>query len=103
MMDLVPVNQQIGRLLFIRQLDGFRGVAALVKDVVTKQHHVISAVMLPAIFALAGESGPEIMIFPCDENGKVTDWGEEACWREFLPLDEVMSQFSEMLESGEVE
>lgn len=62
----------------IRDLDGFTGRATLyrVSDYVEVegtdevfQYIVVSATVVPS-------SGPETYIFPADENGKITDWGE---------------------------
>lgn len=54
---------------FIRDITGFTGDAKLYRT--TDQGHVVvSATVVPF------GGGPETYIFPADENGKVTDWGE---------------------------
>lgn len=54
----------------VRELDkGFKGHACLVKK--GGQYFVVSSA--DALF-----SGPETLVFPADESGKVTDWGEVA-------------------------
>jgi len=104
----VPAGTVVGRLKFVRVVDGFRGVAVLVEDLETHGFYIISAVDLgrvfltvPASFALSGFPGtwgPEIMVFEADKTGEVTDWSDLAMWREALSLTEVMEKFSAQLE-----
>jgi hypothetical protein len=55
----------------IRELDGFEGQAVLVQK--GERFYVVSS--LP----LAFDTGlPETLVFPADESGEVTSWGEVA-------------------------
>ena len=66
---------------FIKQLDGFNGDARLFKlnppinesywDEVPKSHEYVIVSAVRAMF-----SGPETYIFPANENGEVTSFGE---------------------------
>ncbi len=55
----------------IKELKGFKGVACLVKR--GEKYFVVSSL------GSAFDTGlPETLVFPSDENGKVTSWGEVA-------------------------
>ncbi len=64
------------------------------KDVVTNSRgtYLVSTVLLPVVVRLFDGfswTGPyETMVFPCDAEGNVTNWGgEEYCERYFSPED----------------
>ena len=68
---------------YIKNLDNFNGVAKLYKlsdplkfggDYEGDPQGETSFIAVSAANAMF--SGPETYIFPCDENGKVIDWGE---------------------------
>lgn len=46
-------------------------------------------------------TGLETMIFPCDEEGQVTDWGDLYCDRSGMTLEECVEEFIEQLDSEE--
>ena len=57
---------------FIKELEGFNGEAKMYRlDPQLEGHELVAVSAVIAMF-----SGPETYIFPCDENGVVTDWGE---------------------------
>jgi hypothetical protein len=95
---IINLNEgdQIGRLIFTRNLSGspdWQGTVALVNDTKSDRFFVISGIMS------AFDTGrPEIVILPADADGEVIDWIEDACWRNPRNLDEVMWDFSFMLE-----
>lgn len=59
----------MSEVTIIRELTGFTGSACLVKR--GDDYFVVSS-------TVAMYSGPETLVFPADESGKVTDWGEVA-------------------------
>lgn len=89
-------DTQIGRLVFVENLTGpnWQGTVALVNDTQSNRFFAISGVDF-----VFDHFGPEIMIFEADSEGNVINWIEEACWRSNRNLDEVMWDFSFILET----
>jgi hypothetical protein len=67
---------------FVRDLDNFQGEAKLYKLTPPLQYQPwddepateVEFVAVSAVVAMF--SGPETYVFPADEDGKLTDWGE---------------------------
>ena len=69
----------------VKELSGFQGRACLVEH--EGKHYVVSSADAPF-------SGPETLVFPADESGKVTSWTEVAGGRQ-MTREEAIENLSE--------